>query len=595
MSILGEDIMCQFEWWSSAASQAEGDDPSCRTSMDKCDDRRHRSEDRGDARMNLFDSIEEQRSNASKPMRDHQDTFYLDCRAAIMEGFKRILGCAPVGWGKTRLSAEIFKGSYAKGKVSMFTTPRNALIEPSVEEFEEQGLTDIGIIQQDHPRTNMDAKLQVASIHTAVNRELPHLDLVIVDEVHMEKKEFNALLDSEEWKNKIVIALSATPWKKGMGRRWKKLIKTKSTAQLIDEGYLVRPRYLVGAEEPNTSGKKTHLDDDGNRSLTEKDEAEVMGDKRIIGDIVQTYIKYGEGRSGFYYAVNLAHARSLRDEFEKFGIKCGYIDGTMSRQERHKVIRLYRQGHYRLVVNYGVLTTGIDEDVRIIGICRIILTEIDWVQIIGRGLRTDNPKKRVAGCAPKVDVLVIDHGGNLTRDDGTALAPAENIYHDYLDESDPNDKKKKAYQDDAKPATHRKCKKCGALIPLKTKRCPGCGDEIWDTDHGVVAVNAEFREFGGIKPKKEPKPPKPKKDEKQEFWSGLLYIAAERNFKPTWAAHKYRDRFSVWPRGLVDFPSRPSAKVRKFDQEKRREFFKSKVNDKMVGSGASTPDISHPL
>lgn len=569
----------------------------------------------------LFDSIEEQRSPPSKPMRDHQAMFYLDCRAAIMEGFKRILGCAPVGWGKTRLSAEIFKGSYAKGKFSMFTAPRNALIEPSVEEFEEQGLSDIGIIQQDHPRTNLSAKLQVASIHTAVNRELPHLDLVIVDEVHMEKKEFNALLDSEEWKNKIVIALSATPWKKGMGRRWKKLIKTKSTAQLIDEEYLVRPRYLVGAEEPNTNGKKTHLDDDGNRSLTEKDEAEVMGDKRIIGDIVQTYIKHGEGRSGFYYAVNLAHARSLRDEFEKFGIKCGYIDGTMSRQERHKVIRLYRQGHYRLVVNYGVLTTGIDEDVRIIGICRIILTEIDWVQIIGRGLRTDNPKKRVAGCSPKVDVLVIDHGGNLTRDDGTALAPAEDIYHDYLDESDPNDKKKKAYQDDAKPATHRKCKKCGALIPPKTKRCQGCGDELWDTDHGVVAVNAEFREFGGKKidgamrtvfdflesrgmvychnfgyenaysiavkqgytgPKPtEKKPPKAKKDEKQEFYSGFLYIAEQRGYKPGWASNKYRDKFGVWPQGLAKIPSRPKKAVRDFEHEMRLAYLAEKTKAKI--------------
>ena len=112
--------------------------------------------------------------------------------------------------------------------MAMFTTPRNALIEPSVEEFEEQGLTDIGIIQQDHPRTNPSAKLQVASIHTAVNRELPQVALLVNDEAHMNTKEFNALLDSEDWKNKIVIALSATPWKKGMGLRWKHLVQTAS-------------------------------------------------------------------------------------------------------------------------------------------------------------------------------------------------------------------------------------------------------------------------------------------------------------------------------------------------------------------------------
>jgi DNA repair protein RadD len=520
----------------------------------------------------------------SKPMRDHQAKFFSDCREAIRRGDKRIIGCAPVGWGKTRLAAEMFKGSYQRGKTSMFTTPRNALIEPSVEEFEEQGLTDIGIIQQDHPRTNPHAKLQVASIHTAVNRELPIIHLVVDDEVHMNTKEFNALVDSEEWKNIIVIGLSATPWKKGMGLRWKTLIQTKSTSQLIDEGYLVRPRYMVGSETPSIAGRKTHLDEDGNRVLSEKDEAAAMGDVRIIGDVVQTYIKHGEGRSGFYYAVNLAHARSLRDEFERAGIKCGYIDGTMSREERHKVIRLYREGHYRIVVNFGVLTTGVDEDVRIIGICRIILAEIDWVQIIGRGLRTDNPRKRVKGCEPKVDCLVIDHGGNLTRDDGTAMAPAEDIYHDYLDTHDPADKKKKAYEEDAKPATHRKCKKCGALIPPKTKRCPSCGDEIWDTEHGVVAVNAEFREFGGVKPEKQPKPKKAKKDEKQEFWSGFLYMAEERGDQNGWtkqkrrsmALAKYQERFGCWPSRLQDLPSRPSAAVRRFDAEKRREFYASK-------------------
>jgi superfamily II DNA or RNA helicase len=520
-------------------------------------------------------------------MRDHQDKFFSDCREAIRLGHKRIMGCASVGWGKTRVSAEMFKSSYSKGKMAMFTTPRNALIEPSVEEFEEQGLTDIGIIQQDHPRTNPSAKLQVASIHTAVNRELPQVALLVNDEAHMNTKEFNALLDSEDWKNKIVIALSATPWKKGMGLRWKHLVQTKQTSQLIEEGYLVRPRYLVGSEEPNLEGKKKHLDEDGNRVITEKDEAAAMGDKRIIGDVVKTYLKYGEDRPGFYYAVNLAHARSLRDEFELAGVKCGYIDGSMSRAERMKVLRLYRDGHYRITVNFGVLTTGIDEDVRIIGICRIILSEVDWVQIIGRGLRTDNPKKRVHGLEPKQDVLVIDHGGNLTRDDGTALAPAEDIYHDHLDTTDPSDKKKKAYEEDVKPATHRKCKKCGALIPPRTKRCPACGDEVWLTDHGVVAVSAEFREFGGTKPEKVKKAKKAPKDVKQDFYSGLLMIAQERGYKDGWSARKYREWASVWPRGLEHVAKRPSKAVRDFEYESRKKFLRERK--------ASTTEVTHEV
>ena len=507
----------------------------------------------------------------SKPMRDHQELFIQHVREAAKHGHKRIMGCASVGWGKTLVSANLFKAGYHKGKRSMFTVPRNALIEPSVEEFEGEGLTDIGIIQQDHPRTNMDALLQVASIHTAISRELPNLDFVVVDEAHLSSKPFLALLDS--WTDTIAIGLSATPWKKGMGFRWTKLIQTKKTSQLIDEGYLVRPRYLVGSEEPNTEGLKTHLDEDGNRVLTEKDEAAVMGDKRIIGDVVQTYMKYGEDRPGFYYTVNLAHARKLRDEFEREGVSCGYIDGSMTREQRQKVLRMYREGRYRLVVNYGVLTTGIDEDVRIIGICRIVKSEIDWVQIIGRGLRTDNPRKRVAGCDVKTDCLVIDHGGNLTRDDGTALAPAEDIYHDYLDTTDPSNKKKKAYEDDVKPATHRKCKACGALIPPKTRFCPACGDESMSTDSGVKAVDAEFHELGKDRPKKE------KKDEKQRFFSELLEIGRRRGFSDGWVSHTYRKKFGVWPKGLqrvVDH--HPRGKTWDFVAECRKEYLAQKHN-----------------
>jgi superfamily II DNA or RNA helicase len=521
---------------------------------------------------NLWDKPQTQ-----KQMRDHQELFIEQVREAAKHGHRRIIGCASVGWGKTLVSANLFKSGYAKGKVSMFTVPRNALIEPSVEEFEGEGLSDIGIIQQDHPRTNPWAKLQVASIHTAVNRELPKIDFAIADEIHLSTKEFWNLLDSEEWKDVIVIALTATPWNKGLGRRFTIMVQTKRTSQLIEEGYLVRPRYLVGQEEPNLAGKKMHLDEDGNKVLTEKAEAAVMGEQRIIGDIVKTYIEHGEDRPGFYYAVNLAHARQLRDEFVNAGIPCGYIDGSMSREQRHKALRMYREGSYRLVVNYGVLTTGIDEDVRIIGICRIIKSETDWVQIIGRGLRTDNPRKRVAGLEPKEDLLVIDHGGNLTRDDGTALAPAEDIYHDHLDTHDPADKKQKAYDEDEKPATHRKCKKCGWLIPPKTKKCPACGDESVPKFNGT-AVDATFIEFNGQNTKK-PKKPEATMFEKQEFYSGLLTLADQRGKVEGWAAHRYRDHFTVWPNQLKKERGPVSLEVQLFDKHARIKYAKSKAKE----------------
>ena len=245
----------------------------------------------------------------------------------------------------------------------------------------------------------------------------------------------------------------------------------------------------------------------------------------------------------------------------------------------------YRRAEYRLVVNYGVLTTGIDEDVRIIGICRIIKSETDWVQIIGRGLRTDNPRKRVAGLGPKTDVLVIDHGGNLTRDDGTALAPAEDIYHDHLDMHDPADKKAKAFDEDPKPATHRKCKKCGWLIPPKTKKCPACGDDSLPAYNGSH-VEAEFSEFNGQKTKK-PKKVEATMFEKQDFYSGLLTLMDQRGKTKEWdlrkcesqASQRYRDKFKVWPNQLHKQRGHVSLEVQMFDKHARIKFAKSKAKE----------------
>jgi superfamily II DNA or RNA helicase len=522
-----------------------------------------------------------QKERPVKQMRDHQVKFFADCRQAVKEGHTRIVGCASVGWGKTLLSANMFKSAYERGNVSMFTVPRNALIEPSVEEFEAEGLTDIGIIQQDHPRTNPSAKLQVASIHTAVNRPMDNPPkLVIVDEVHLMTEQFQKIIDSEAWKRVVVIGLSATPWKKGMGRIWTKLVRTKTTAQLIEEGYLVRARYMVGVEEPNTAGMKTHLDEDGNRVISEKDEASAMGDKRIIGDVVKTYLEHGEDRPGFYYCVNLQTARDYRDAFNIAGVPCGYIDGAMSRNARQRELMMYRQGRYRLVMNFGVLTTGIDEDVRVIGIARIIQSESDWVQIIGRGLRNDNPYKRVVGMEPKTDLLVIDHGRNLTRDDGTALAPAEDIYHDHLDMHDPNDKQQKAFDGEKKPGTHKKCKNCGQLIPPREIKCVFCFAAVPKPE--LAHVPGSFVEF-------QRREQKPKRSDEQAFYSGLLDFSRRRGWKDSWAAVKYKERFGHYPDGLKVEPMTPRKAVKEFIKESHKKWQQQKRQHEGAGSSADAP------
>src|ERR1019366_6612190 len=100
--------------------------------------------------------------------------------------------------------------------------------------FEFEGIRDIGVMQAQHERTDRYARVQIASVQTLVKRELPDVDFMILDEIHMRFHALNAMLDGP-WAGKIAIGLSATPWAKGMGLRWTKLIIPATIPELVAE------------------------------------------------------------------------------------------------------------------------------------------------------------------------------------------------------------------------------------------------------------------------------------------------------------------------------------------------------------------------
>jgi DNA repair protein RadD len=52
--------------------------------------------------------------------------------------------------------------------------------------------------------------------------------------------------------------------------------------------------------------------------------------------------------------------------------------------------------------------------------------------------------------------------------------------------------------------------------------------------------------------------------DKQDFYSQLLYIAQSRNYNPHWAGHKYKERFGVWPRNLIETIKPPDSTTEKW-------------------------------
>jgi hypothetical protein len=55
----------------------------------------------------------------------------------------------------------------------------------------------------------------------------------------------------------------------------------------------------------------------------------------------------------------------------------------------------------------------------------------------------------------------------------------------------------------------------------------------------------------------------------------LAGIAAERGYKPGWAAHKYKERFACWPEHRSVTPLPPNAEVRAWERHCRIRYAKA--------------------
>jgi superfamily II DNA or RNA helicase len=465
----------------------------------------------------------------AKPLRPHQETAIALLRRAIGEGKKRIVVQMPTGAGKTRTAAEIVTGALGKGNKVCFTVPAISLIDQTVEAFESEGIFDLGVIQASHPRTHYGMPVQVASVQTLARRSCPPVDVIVVDECHLR---FDAISDwMKREPGKIFIGLSATPWARGMADDWDHLVAPVRMQELIDAGFL-SPFRVFAPSHPDLSGVKTVAGD-----YHEGELAEVMSDNRLVADVVDTWVKRGDGRPTLVFAVNRAHARHLQERFAAAGVQMGYCDAYVDRIERAILFDRMARGELSGIVNVGTLTTGVDADVRCIVMARPTKSEMLFVQCIGRGLRT----------APgKADCLILDHADNHAR-----LGFVTDIHHAALlsgKDKRPLTRKEKG------EALPKECPSCGILKAPKVRECPSCGF----TPSHQSEVETEEGELIEIKRGKV----KASMADKQAFYSGLLEMARLKGRSKGWAAHTYRKRFSAWPHhSLSAVPTPPSPEV----------------------------------
>lgn len=475
---------------------------------------------------------------------------------------------SPTGSGKTGLSAFITDGFVSRGMRVLMTCPYTVLVTQTAKRFIQYGLPEdeISYVWRDHPNYEPERKIQIASADTLIRRDFPeNIDLLIVDEAHLRRKKMLEVIKYLTTETHVkVIGLSGTPFAPFLGKYYQRLIKPTTIKELMDTGVLCGYEFFAPTK-PDLSGVKVTRSDEFGSDYKEDEVAEIMCGADLVGDIVSNWLSHGEDRPTVAFCVNVNHANYVTLQFNKAGVNAEVMTAQTPHDERQMMIHRFEQGATKIIVSVGTLIAGFDSDVRCIIYARPTKSEIRWLQIIGRGLRTAKGKDKC---------LVFDHSGSVHR-----LGYPDSIEYDTLPSK--NDGMKTAVserENEKREKLPKECSQCHYMKPAGVYQCPKCGHKPLAGEDVDTDASRGLKQISGKKKVVT-------KQQKQSWWSQIKFYQRQRaaQGKPVsdgWCAHTFKDKFGTWPNGLQDYPMEITPEVNNYIKWKQIAFAKGREKSK---------------
>lgn len=453
-------------------------------------------------------------------------------RENIRQQVKNQILSAATGSGKTVIASYLLRECHNKMRRAIFVADRINLIDQTSATLDQYGIPH-GVIQANHWRWRPWERIQIASAATLERRNWPeNTDMIIVDECHAIRKQ---VVKRIERRDVVTIGLTATPFTKGLGKYYDAVVTVTTTNKLIAEGFLAGFR-VFAASEPDMTGAKTVAGE-------WTDDAAAEREMPLIGDCVAEYLKHGNGKKFIAFCVNVAHCDEMRSQFMAAGVITALYTYRTPDDERAKMISELKDVDSELMglITVSALSKGFDNHkIEVVIIARPLKSSFaEHIQILGRGLRVDpdNPSKICT---------VLDHAGNCVRFWDQMNDFFENGAST-LDDGK-HKEKKKPEKKEKKPM---KCPQCH-MVHAPAPTCLYCG-HVYSVESGIQHQAGELIAL--------PSGSTATKDDKQDVYSQLLFIVKDRGYKEGWAAHKYKERFGVWPRGLSESEKEPTQQL----------------------------------
>lgn len=328
----------------------------------------------------------------------------------------------PTGAGKTRVAVESLVKAFlnndfvAIGPV-LWIAQSEELCEQAIitwsevwREFSDERSLSINRFFGKHRPQAPELELSVVVATDAMLYEHLHDDsydwiyapvAVIVDEAHraadnkMYRRIFQRLGVDLGNQERPLIGLSATPYRgrnaettsllaKRFGNNLVQTLGSNPIKELQDREVLARIDHEV------LPGTRLTIDQSeiGLNNLSQDTLDLVGGDKERTKGIVEHILALPEEWKVLVFMPSVLSAQVLATVLKSEGIQAASVSGRSSRGERSKVISNFKRGSLQVLVNCELLTQGFDApQIRALYVARPTLSESQYVQMVGRGLR----------------------------------------------------------------------------------------------------------------------------------------------------------------------------------------------------------------
>lgn len=316
---------------------------------------------------------------------------------------------------------------------------------------------------------NPDAAVSVGSVQTILSRKdelktwASQQDRWTLDESHHLLRENLWGRALSMFTNARGLGVTACPRRAdgyGLGRHhdglFDAMVIGPTMRELIDRGNLSEYEMVCPATDMEVDdadfGKEGDLSHKKGRAASVK--------AKIVGNIVNEYIKWAYGKQAICFATDIETAGEVAEQFNALGIAAAAVSSKSDPVFRREMIKRFRTGRLKILINVDLFDEGFD-----VPACEVVIMARPtgslnkYLQMCGRGLRV---------YAGKTHGLIIDMVSNWKRH-----GLPDRVHQWSLDRRE----KRAKEEPDPEDIPMRVCHECTRPYPRDLVACKWCGAE----------------------------------------------------------------------------------------------------------------------